>query len=167
MIFVHKNGKGTTLLPASVANRVPTELCTAISANGHQVKTIEHVLAALVGLEIDNVYVDVDSTEVPVMDGSASPFVKLIRSAGIVPQTRRQSYVKITQPVEVVDGARRVRIEPCFDSRGSRIPFNTTIRSLKRNLTPTTVLHRRLRMTSQPHVPLDFSMRCRLYGREA
>lgn len=117
IIFVHKNGKGTTLLPASVANRVPTELCTAISANGHQVKTIEHVLAALVGLEIDNVYVDVDSAEVPVMDGSASPFVKLIRSAGIVPQTRRQSYVKITQPVEVADGARRVRIEPCSTPR--------------------------------------------------
>ena len=117
MFFVHKNGKGTTLLPASVANSVPTELCTAISANGHQVKTIEHVLAALVGMEIDNVYVDVDATEMPVMDGSASPFVRLIRSAGIVPQTRRQSYVKITQPIEVFDGARRVRIEPCSTPR--------------------------------------------------
>ncbi|HVG02794.1 MAG TPA: UDP-3-O-acyl-N-acetylglucosamine deacetylase, partial [Nitrospira sp.] len=53
-----------------------------------------------------------DSGEIPVLDGSASPFVRLIRTAGVISQTRRQSYVKITQPVEVIDGARRVRIEP-------------------------------------------------------
>ena len=111
--FVHKNGERETVLPASVANRVSTELCTAISTNGHQVKTIEHILAALAGLEVDNVLIEVDAGEVPVMDGSANPFVKLIRSAGIVPQGRRQSYVKITQAIEVADGPRRVRIEPC------------------------------------------------------
>lgn len=111
--FVHKNGERETILPASVSNRVSTELCTAISTNGHQVKTIEHILAALAGLEVDNVLIEVDAGEVPVMDGSASPFVKLIRSAGIVPQSRRQSYVKITQALEVADGPRRVRIEPC------------------------------------------------------
>jgi UDP-3-O-[3-hydroxymyristoyl] N-acetylglucosamine deacetylase len=91
---------------------VPTELCTAISGNGFQVKTIEHILAALAGLDIDNVYVEVDAGEVPVMDGSAAHFVRLIRSAGIVPQSRRQPYLKITRPLEVVEGARRVRIEP-------------------------------------------------------
>jgi UDP-3-O-[3-hydroxymyristoyl] N-acetylglucosamine deacetylase len=91
---------------------VPTELCTAISGNGFQVKTIEHVLAALAGLDIDNVYVELDAGEAPVMDGSAAHFVRLIRSAGIVPQSRRQSYLKITRPLEVVDGTRRVRIEP-------------------------------------------------------
>ena len=111
--FVQKNGDREIVLPASVANRVSTELCTAISTSGHQVKTIEHILAALAGLEVDNVVIEVDAGEVPVMDGSASPFVKLIRSAGIVPQNRRQSYVKITQPIEVTDGSRRVRIEPC------------------------------------------------------
>jgi UDP-3-O-[3-hydroxymyristoyl] N-acetylglucosamine deacetylase len=91
---------------------VPTELCTAISGNGFQVKTIEHVLAALAGLDIDNIYVEVDAGEAPVMDGSAAHFVRLIRSAGIVPQSRRQPYLKITRPLEVVDGDRRVRIEP-------------------------------------------------------
>jgi UDP-3-O-[3-hydroxymyristoyl] N-acetylglucosamine deacetylase len=91
---------------------VPTELCTAISGNGFQVKTIEHVLAALAGLDIDNVYVEVDAGEAPVMDGSSAHFVRLIRSAGITPQNRRQPYLKITRPLEVVDGARRVRIEP-------------------------------------------------------
>jgi len=91
---------------------VPTELCTAISGNGFQVKTIEHILAALAGLDIDNVYVELDAGEAPVMDGSAAHFVRLIRSAGIVSQSRRQPYLKITQPLEVVDGTRRVRIEP-------------------------------------------------------
>jgi UDP-3-O-[3-hydroxymyristoyl] N-acetylglucosamine deacetylase len=91
---------------------VPTELCTAISGNGFQVKTIEHILAALAGLDLDNAYVEIDAGEAPVMDGSAAHFVRLIRSAGIVRQSRRQPYLKITQPLEVVDGARRVRIEP-------------------------------------------------------
>jgi UDP-3-O-[3-hydroxymyristoyl] N-acetylglucosamine deacetylase len=91
---------------------VPTELCTAISGNGFQVKTIEHILAALAGLNIDNVYVELDAGEAPIMDGSAAHFVRLIRSAGIVSQSRLQPYLKITRPLEVVDGARRVRIEP-------------------------------------------------------
>ncbi len=117
IIFVYRNGAGETMLPAAVVNKVPTELCTAISVNGQQIKTIEHLLAALAGMEVDNVYVEVDAGEVPVLDGSAGPFVRLIRSAGVIPQTRRQPYVKITQPIEVVDGARRVRIEPSATPR--------------------------------------------------
>jgi UDP-3-O-[3-hydroxymyristoyl] N-acetylglucosamine deacetylase len=112
VVFVNRNGKNGASLAASVEHLVPTELCTAISGNGFQVKTIEHILAALAGLDIDNVYVEVDAGEAPVMDGSAAHFVRLIRSAGILPQSRRQPYLKITWPLEVVDGARRVRIEP-------------------------------------------------------
>jgi UDP-3-O-[3-hydroxymyristoyl] N-acetylglucosamine deacetylase len=112
IVFVYRHGCEETLLPALVSNKVPTELCTAISVNGRQVKTIEHLLAALVGMEVDNVFAEVDAGEIPVLDGSASPFVRLIRTAGVIRQTRRQSYVKITQPVEIIDGARRVRIEP-------------------------------------------------------
>jgi UDP-3-O-[3-hydroxymyristoyl] N-acetylglucosamine deacetylase len=117
IVFVYRNGSGQTLLPAAVSNKVPTELCTAISVNGHQIKTIEHLLAALAGMEVDNVYVEVDAGEVPVLDGSAGPFVRLIRSAGVIPQARRQAYVKIMQPIEVVDGPRRVRIEPSSTPR--------------------------------------------------
>ena len=112
VVFVNRNGHAGASIAASVEHLVPTELCTAISGNGFQVKTIEHILAALAGLDIDNVYVEVDAGEVPVMDGSAAHFVRLIRSAGIVPQSRRQPYLKITRPLEVVDGDRRVRIEP-------------------------------------------------------
>lgn len=112
IVFIYRHGSEETIIPASISHKVPTELCTAISINGHQVKTIEHLLAALVGMEVDNVYAEVDAGEVPVLDGSSSPFVRLIRAAGVIPQTRRQSYVKIMQPIEVVDGSKRVRIEP-------------------------------------------------------
>jgi UDP-3-O-[3-hydroxymyristoyl] N-acetylglucosamine deacetylase len=76
------------------------------------VKTIEHVLSALVGLAVDNVFIELDGGEVPVMDGSAGPFVRLIRAVGIVPQDRRQPFLKIMRPIEVVHGDRRIRIEP-------------------------------------------------------
>src|SRR6187549_2174673 len=98
VVFVNRNGHAGATLAASVDHLVATELCTAISGNGFQVKTIEHVLAALAGLSIDNVFVDIDAAEAPVMDGSAAHFVRLIRSAGIVPQSRRQPYLKITRP---------------------------------------------------------------------
>ncbi len=112
VVFVNRNGHAGASLAASVEHLLPTELCTAISGNGFQVKTIEHVLAAFAGLDVDNVYVELDAGEAPVMDGSAAPFVRLIQSAGIVPQNRRQAYLKITRPLEVIDGMRRVRIEP-------------------------------------------------------
>jgi UDP-3-O-[3-hydroxymyristoyl] N-acetylglucosamine deacetylase len=112
VVFVNRNGKNGASLAASVKHLVPTELCTAISGNGFQVQTIEHILAALAGLDIDNIYVDLTAGEAPVMDGSAAHFVRLIRSAGVVLQSRRQPYLKITRPLEVTDGTRRVRIEP-------------------------------------------------------
>ena len=112
VVFVNRNSANGASLPASIEHLVATELCTAISGNGFQVKTIEHILAALAGLGIDNVYVDVNAGEAPVMDGSSAHFVRLIQSAGIVAQNRRQPYLKITRPLEVIEGNRRVRIEP-------------------------------------------------------
>lgn len=117
VVFVSRHRDGETSLAASVQYRVPTELCTAISGNGLQVQTIEHLLAALSGLHIDNVFVDVTATEVPVMDGSAAPFVRLIQSTGIVEQDRKQPFLKIMAPIEVADGSRRVRIEPSSTPR--------------------------------------------------
>lgn len=112
----HHNGRGVSLV-ASVKNLVPTQLCTAIGLNGTKFKTIEHILSAFVGLEVDNVVVGLDAEEVPVMDGSAGEFVQLIRQAGVVPQDRRQPFLKITQPIEVADGDRVVRIEPSATTR--------------------------------------------------
>lgn len=117
VVFVNRNGHAGASLPASIEYRVPTELCTAISGNGFQVKTIEHVLAALSGLEVDNVYIDVTAGEVPVMDGSAAPFVRLMQSVGVVAQNRKQPYLKIMAPLEVSEGSKRVRIEPSATPR--------------------------------------------------
>jgi UDP-3-O-[3-hydroxymyristoyl] N-acetylglucosamine deacetylase len=69
------------------------------------------------GLEVDNVYVELDGGEVPAMDGSSSAFVRLIRSAGITAQERRQPYLKILKPIEVSEGNRRVAIEPASSTK--------------------------------------------------
>ncbi len=112
VVFVRKSSGTSVRLGASIRNLVSTELCTAISSQGAQIKTIEHVLAALSGLEIDNVLIEIDAGEVPVLDGSSGPFVRLIRAAGVAAQNRAQPFLKITQPIEVGDGVRRVVIEP-------------------------------------------------------
>lgn len=119
VVFIRKTDGNAIRFSASIHHLVSTELCTAISSQGAQIKTIEHVLAALSGLGIDNVIIEVDAAEVPVLDGSAGPFVRLIRAAGILPQKRAQAFLKITQPIEVVDGARRVSIEPSSTPRVS------------------------------------------------
>ncbi|MCS6897536.1 MAG: UDP-3-O-acyl-N-acetylglucosamine deacetylase [Nitrospira sp.] len=102
---------------ASIEHYIPTELCTAVHNQGFQIQTIEHVLSALAGLEVDNVYIDVSGGEIPVMDGSAAPFVRLIRSVGVVPQHRKQPFLKIMAPIEVAEGTKRVRIEPSPTAR--------------------------------------------------
>jgi len=68
-------------------------------------------------LEVDNVFIELDNDEVPVMDGSAEPFVRLIQAAGVVPQDRPQPFLKIMQPIEVVDGAKRIMVEPSSTMR--------------------------------------------------
>lgn len=112
VVFVREVQGRQVLLQALTHNLVPSELCTTLRVDGIEVKTVEHVLSALVGLDIDNVYVCVDGAEVPVMDGSAAPFVRMIQAAGIVPQDQRQAYLKIIQPIELIQGNRRVVIEP-------------------------------------------------------
>ena len=107
VVFVNSKGDATVYLLASIDHCIPTELCTAINGNGFQVKTIEHVLSALAGLEIDNVYIDVTGSEVPVMDGSAAPFVRLIQSVGVIAQERKQPFLKITAQIEVSEGDRK------------------------------------------------------------
>ncbi len=112
IVFIRNEQGKAVSLGASIQNLLPTDLCTMIGVNGTHIKTVEHILSALVGLEVDNVFVDVDGGEVPVMDGSARDFVRLIRRAGVVPQDRRQPFLKIIEPIEVVEGGRSVRIEP-------------------------------------------------------
>ena len=106
---------------AVAAERVgDTRLCSTLDNGIATVATVEHLMSALAGLGVDNVYVDLDGPEVPIMDGSASSFVFLIQSAGIVEQNAAKRFVRIRKTVEVVEGDKRVRFEP-FD--GFKIEF--------------------------------------------
>jgi len=89
-----------------------TRLSSCLEKDGVRVQTVEHLMSALAGLGIDNLHVDVTAAEVPIMDGSAGPFVFLLQSAGIEEQAAPKRFIRILQPVEVRDGDKWVRFEP-------------------------------------------------------
>jgi UDP-3-O-[3-hydroxymyristoyl] N-acetylglucosamine deacetylase len=89
-----------------------TRLSTCLEENGARVATIEHLMSAFAGMGIDNVIVELNSSEVPIMDGSAGTFIFLIQSAGMVEQTAAKKFVRIVKTVEVKDGDKWVRFEP-------------------------------------------------------
>ncbi|MCH8551341.1 MAG: UDP-3-O-acyl-N-acetylglucosamine deacetylase [Natronospirillum sp.] len=89
-----------------------TTLSTTLMEGDVRVDTVEHLLSAFAGLGIDNAYVEVSAAEVPIMDGSAGPFVFLLQSAGIAEQDAPKKYIRILRPVEVRDGDRVARFEP-------------------------------------------------------
>ncbi len=107
-------------IPAIAANVGDTRLSSTLRVDDASVSTVEHLMSALAGLGIDNLFVDVAGPELPIMDGSAGPFVFLLQSAGIVEQTAAKRYLRITQPVEVGDGDKRARFEPF---NGFRLDF--------------------------------------------
>jgi len=98
-----------------------TRLSTTLIKDGVRIATIEHLLSALAGLGIDNAYVDLSAPEVPIMDGSAGPFVFLLQSAGIEEQAAPKRFVRIKKPVIVRDGDKWARFEP-FD--GFKVGFS-------------------------------------------
>src|SRR3989338_2011623 len=89
-----------------------TRLSTCMEQNGVRVATIEHLMSALAGLGVDNAYVDLDSAEIPIMDGSAGTFIFLLQSAGIVEQSAAKKFIRIKKMVEVKEGDKWVRFEP-------------------------------------------------------
>ena len=97
---------------AQALNVGDTMLGTTIVNGDVRVSTVEHLLSALAGLGIDNAYVDLSAPEVPIMDGSAGPFVFLLQSAGIEEQNAHKRFIRITNPVEVHDGDKWARFEP-------------------------------------------------------
>ena len=89
-----------------------TCLSTSLAKGEVRIATVEHLLSALAGLGIDNAYVDLSAAEVPIMDGSAGPFVFLIQSAGIQEQGAAKKFIRIKRPVTVEDGDKWARFEP-------------------------------------------------------
>jgi len=99
-------------IPAKVANVSATEMATTISANGASVSTVEHLLSAFAGLGIDNAFVDVTGSEIPIMDGSAAPFIFLLQSAGIRQQSQLRTYIRITRELSYRDQDIVVTLKP-------------------------------------------------------
>ncbi len=99
-------------IDAKACNVGETTLSTTLVKDGVRISTVEHLLSALAGLGIDNVYVDVSAAEVPIMDGSAGPFVFLIQSAGICEQEAPKRFIRIKRPIQLNDGDKWVRFEP-------------------------------------------------------
>ncbi len=89
-----------------------TVMSTSLKVDDHKVATVEHLLSAMAGLGIDNAIVDVNAPEVPIMDGSAGPFVFLIQSAGIIEQSAAKKFIKIKQKVKIQDGDKWACIQP-------------------------------------------------------
>src|SRR5258708_11650976 len=104
---------GGAEIAATWRNAVESALCTTLSnGEGITIGTVEHLLAALAGAEIDNVLIELDGPEVPIMDGSAAPFVFLIECAGIVEQDAPRRAIRILKSVSVDAGARSARLLP-------------------------------------------------------
>ncbi len=99
-------------IKATPFNVGDTRLSTTLVAGDVKVSTVEHLLAAFAGLGIDNAYVDLGAAEVPIMDGSAAPFVFLLQSAGVEEQARAKRFIRIKRPIEVRDGDKLARFTP-------------------------------------------------------
>ena len=112
VVFVRTDLPQPVEVPAIHSAVTSTRLATTLGRGDATVGTVEHLLAALCGLGIDNVRVEVDGPEIPVMDGSSASFVFLIRAAGIFDQGVPRRSLRVRRPLEVRDGDRLIRIEP-------------------------------------------------------
>jgi UDP-3-O-[3-hydroxymyristoyl] N-acetylglucosamine deacetylase len=112
-------------VPAFATHVGDTSMNTTLEQDGVRVSTVEHLMSAFAGLGIDNAYVDLSNAEVPIMDGSAGPFVFLIQSAGIEEQSAAKRFIRVLEPVEVRKDDKWARIDPYAGFRVSfKIDFN-------------------------------------------
>jgi len=107
-------------IPARADHVGDTRLSSSLRIDGVGVSTVEHLMSALCGLGVDNLRVDIAGPEVPIMDGSAGPFIYLVQSAGIVEQNAPKKFMRVTAPVEVRDGDKWARFTPF---NGFRLDF--------------------------------------------
>lgn len=89
-----------------------TRMCSALEKNGARVATVEHLMSALAGLGVDNIVIEVDGSEIPIMDGSSGPFIFLLQSAGIIEQPAAKKFIQIKEAVEVAEEDKWARFEP-------------------------------------------------------
>ncbi|MGD9108682.1 MAG: UDP-3-O-acyl-N-acetylglucosamine deacetylase [Gammaproteobacteria bacterium] len=125
IVFRRTDLEVPVVIPARVEYVADTTMSTSIAKDGVKVSTVEHLLSAFAGLGIDNAYIDVTAGEVPIMDGSAGPFVFLIQSAGIKEQDASKKFIRIKKKIEAKAGDKWAVLEP-FDGFkvGFTIDFN-------------------------------------------
>jgi UDP-3-O-[3-hydroxymyristoyl] N-acetylglucosamine deacetylase len=99
-------------IPATVAHVTSLQYATVLGHNGATVETVEHLLAALVSAGIDNLVVELSHNEVPIMDGSAAPFLYLVQEAGVKKLSATRKHIKILRPVQISDGDKRIAVYP-------------------------------------------------------
>ena len=121
IVFHRKIGERTVTIEATSANVVNTQMATVIGKGDVRVSTVEHLLSALAAYGVDNLHIDIDGPEVPIMDGSAAPFASIIEEAGQRRHHQSRKFLAIRKPVSVIDGEKRVSIIP---SRFFRITFD-------------------------------------------
>ena len=111
-VDINKNN----LIQANFKNVVEPILCTKITnENGVTVSTVEHLMAAFFGEGIDNALVEINASEIPILDGSASEFVEAIRSVGTKEQSAQRQFIKVEKKIEVKEGEKFISIEPSND----------------------------------------------------
>ncbi len=121
IVFHRKFSEHTVTIEATSANVVDTRMATVIGKADVRISTVEHLLAALAAYGVDNLHIDIDGPEVPIMDGSAAPFASIIEEAGQRRHHQSRKFLAIRKPVSVIDGEKRVSIIP---SRFFRITFD-------------------------------------------
>ena len=112
IIFIRKDLPGKNSIRASLENVFDTILATTIGINGAKAATVEHLLSAFRGLGIDNAVVEIDAPEIPAMDGSALPFVMMLRDVGVTVQSKHKKRLVVKKEVYVSDGVGTARFEP-------------------------------------------------------
>ena len=112
IVFRRDDLKPAVEIVARAENVGDTSLSTSLVKDNVRISTVEHLLSAFAGLGIDNAYVDLSASEVPIMDGSAGPFVFLIQSAGVEEQNKPKKYLRIKRQISVRDGDKWARFEP-------------------------------------------------------
>src|SRR5256885_8769277 len=111
-IRFRRTDMGNFEVPATVSNLAGIQLATGLAREQVSVETVEHLLAALVSMGVDNVVVELNSPEVPIMDGSAAPFIYLIQEAGVKRQQTPRKYLKIVRPIAISRGDKRIALFP-------------------------------------------------------
>jgi UDP-3-O-[3-hydroxymyristoyl] N-acetylglucosamine deacetylase len=112
IVFHRTDLPAPVTIPAQAVNVGDTRLSSTLALDGTSISTVEHLMSALAGLGIDNLHVDVAGPELPIMDGSAGPFVFLLQAAGIVEQAAPKRYLRVRAPVEIRDGDKWARFDP-------------------------------------------------------